>query len=39
MAFIIYNNRVKEAAKRFTAEVLPVLQEVLKKDIEENPKF
>ena len=39
MAYIVYNNRVKEAAKRFTAEVLPVLQEVLKQDLKENPKF
>lgn len=39
MAYVAYNNRVKEAAKRFSAEVLPVLQEVLKKDLKENPKF
>lgn len=39
MAYVIHNNQVKTAAKRFTAEVLPVLQEVLKKDLKENPKF
>lgn len=39
MAYIVYTKKVEKACYKFADEILPILREALKNDIEENPKF
>lgn len=39
IAYVAYGTKIDKACQRFAEKILPALQEVLKKDLEENPNF